>query len=97
MAVAAVLTCPAASVVAVVVPSVARAPVVGAANVTVTPATGLPRLSVTVATSGFVNAAPTVADWPPPEVAVIAVAAPALLVSAKLAAVATPETEAVTL
>jgi len=47
------------------------APVEGAVKVTETPLEGVP-LDVTVATSAFVNAVPTAADWPPPLVAEIA-------------------------
>jgi hypothetical protein len=64
---------PLALVVAVLTPpaNVPLAPVcAGAVNVTVTPLAGDPP-DVTVATSGFVNAAPTVALCPDPLVATI--------------------------
>ena len=52
------------------VANVPLAPVVGAVNVTVTPLVGVPPV-VTVATRGFVNAAPTAALCGVPLVAVI--------------------------
>ena len=72
------------------------APDAGAVNVTVTPCTGLPPLSFTVATSGAANAVLIAALCGVPLVAVIDAAAPAVLVSAKLAAVVTPATVAAT-
>src|SRR5271166_2959501 len=72
------------------------APLPGAVNVTVTPLTGLPPESLTVATSGAPKAVLIVAFCGVPLAAVIDAAAPALLVSAKFAAVATPVTLAVT-
>jgi hypothetical protein len=70
---AAEVATPLALVVAVVTPpaNVPLAPVVaGAVNVTVAPLTGVVPV-ITVATSGFVNAVPTVALCPPPLVATI--------------------------
>lgn len=61
-------------------PKVALAPEAGTVNVTETPGTPLAQLSTNAATSLFVNAVLTVADWLPPEVAVIEVIAPALTV-----------------
>ena len=68
----------------------------GAVNVTVAPAMRLLAASRTVTTSGDAKAVPTWADCPPPALAVIEAGAPALLVSVKLAAVATPVAVAVT-
>ncbi len=86
------------SVAAGVPPSANRplAPAAGAVKVTETPITPLPSLSVTVATSGFVNAVLTAALCPPPLVAARFAAAPAVFVRLKLAGVAAPEAEAVT-
>jgi hypothetical protein len=91
---------PLALVVAVLVPpaKVPLAPVwAGAVKVTVTPLAGDP-FDVTVATSGLVNAVPTVALCPPPLVAVIAMVGgtPAVFVRLKLAGVVAPEVVAVT-
>jgi hypothetical protein len=91
---------PLALVTAVFVPpaNVPLAPVcAGAMNVTVTPETGLFPESFTVAWSAVVKAVPIVALCGVPAVAVIVAAEPAVLVRAKLAAVATPETDAATL
>src|ERR1700752_4937675 len=91
---------PLALVTAVFTPpaNVPLAPVcAGAVNVTVTPETGLLLASFTVAWSAVVNAVLIVAVCGVPAVAVIAAAAPALLVRAKLAAVAPPDTVAATL
>src|ERR1700676_2584526 len=91
---------PFASVPAVFTPpaNVPLAPVcAGAVNVTVTPLTGLLPASFTVACSAEVNAVPIVALCGVPVVAVIAAADPAVLVRAKLEAVATPDTVAATL
>src|SRR5712671_4443745 len=91
---------PLALVTAVFAPpaNVPLAPVcAGAVNVTVTPETGLLLASFTVACSAAVNAVLIVADCGVPAVAVIAAAGAAVLVRAKLAAVATPDTDAVTL
>ena len=57
------------------------APDEGAVKVTTTPDTGLPPESFTVATNGEANAVLRPADCPPPLVAVIADAGPAMLVS----------------
>jgi hypothetical protein len=76
--------------------NVPLAPLPGAANVTVTPPTGLPPESRTVATKGAANAVLIGALCGVPLVAVIEAEVPAVLVSAKLAGVATPDTEAVT-
>ena len=96
--IAAVAT-PEALVVAVVTPpaNVPLAPLPGAVNVTVTPLTRLFPESFTVACSWVVNAALTVALCGEPAVAVIVAGAPTKLVSEKVAGVATPATEAVTL
>src|SRR6266446_3436624 len=91
---------PLAFVTAVFVPptNVPLAPVcAGAVNVTVTPETGLLPESFTVACNVVVNAVPIAAFCGVPLVAVIAAAGPALLVRTKLAAVATPDTDAATL
>ena len=90
---------PDAFVVAVFTPpaKVPLAPLVGAANVTVTPLTGLLKASFTVACSWVAKAVLTVALCGVPAVAVILAAAPARLVSAKLAGVEMPVTDAVTL
>jgi len=66
-------------------------------KVTVTPLTGLLKESFTVACNCVVNAVFTVALCGVPAVAVIFAAAPARFVSAKLAGVETPDTDAVTL
>src|SRR6202043_1308098 len=91
---------PLALVTAVFVPpaNVPLAPVcAGAVNVTVTPETGLLPASFTVACSAVLKAVLIVAVCGVPAVAVTLVAGPALLVRAKLAAVATPDTDAATL
>lgn len=89
---------PLAFVVAVFAPpaKVPLAPLVGTVNVTVTPLTGLPPASFTVAFSVAVNAVLITVLCGVPPVAVMLAAAPALLVSEKLAGVATPATAAVT-
>src|SRR5712675_475157 len=69
----------------------------GAVNVTVTPETVLLPESFTVAWNAIVNAVPIVAVCGVPAVAVIDAAAPVALVREKLAAVATPDTDAATL
>jgi hypothetical protein len=66
----------------------------GAENVTVNPGSGLPNKSVTVATKGLGKVALTSAVCPLPLAATMACGP--LLVSEKLAFVATPETDAVT-
>jgi hypothetical protein len=90
---------PLAFVVAVFTPpaNVPLAPVPGAVNVTTTPLTGLFPASVTVATSGAVNAALIVALCPEPLVTVTFAAGPTRLVRAKFAGVETPLTDAATL
>ena len=91
---------PLALVTAVFTPpaNVPLAPVcAGAVKVTVTPETGLLLASFTVACSAVVNAVLIVAVCGVPAVAVIAAAGAAVLVRAKLAAVATPDTDAATL
>jgi hypothetical protein len=91
------LAWPVAPVVTVVrMPSV-LAPLDGAVNVTLAPDTALPKLSVTVATKALPNAVFTVVFWPEPDVTAIFAAAPATLVSVKLAAVLTPLAAAITL
>ena len=79
-----------------VLENVPEAPLPGAVNVTVAPETALPYWSVTVATSGLVKAVLTGAVCPEPDVMAIVLAAPATLVSGKVAEVA-PVAEAVTL
>src|SRR4029077_13070419 len=69
----------------------------GAVNVTVTPETGLLLASFTVAFKLMTNAVLIAALCGVPPVAVIVAAGPAVLVSAKLAAVATPGAVAATL
>ena len=71
-------------------------PLPGPVNVTATPLTGFPPASLTVATNGAANAVLMVALWPPPLVAVIDAAGPAVLVMENAAAVATPVTVAFT-
>src|SRR6266481_2870038 len=91
---------PLALVTAVFAPpaNVPLAPVcAGAVKVTVTPETGLLLASFTVACSAVVNAVLIVAVCGVPAVAVIVAAGAAVLVRAKLAAVATPDTDAATL
>src|SRR5262249_57194173 len=84
------LAWPLAPVVAVAaLGKVALAPLAGAANVTLTPGTGLLYWSRTVATSGLAKAVLTVALWPEPDVTTMWSAAPAVLVSLKLAGVPT--------
>ena len=69
----------------------------GAVNVTVTPETGLLLASFTVACKVEANALLSEALCGVPAVAVIVAAGAAVLVRAKLAAVATPDTDAATL
>jgi hypothetical protein len=90
---------PLAFVVAVFTPpaNVPLAPLVGAVNVTNTPLTGLFPASVAVATKGATNAVLIAVLCPDPLVTTTLAAGPTLFVSAKLAGVATPETEAATL
>src|SRR5712664_2721110 len=96
--VAAVAT-PCVFVVAVFIPpaNVPLAPLAGAAKVTVAPLTGLFPESFTVAWSRVANAVPTVALCGVPAVTVMLAGAPARLVKEKLAGVAAPDTDAVTL
>src|SRR5579885_2856865 len=68
----------------------------GAVKVTVMFGTGFPPASVTVATSGFVNALLIFALCPPPLVATIFAAGPTVFVRANKAVVAAPD-EAITL
>ncbi len=90
---------PSALVVAVFVPpaNVPLAPVcAGAVKVTVAPFTGLWPTSVTIATSGAANAVLMLALCPDPLYTAIDDGDPGWLVNEKLAAVATPATEALT-
>src|SRR4051812_47228087 len=77
-------------------PNVPLAPEPGAVNVTTTPLMPLPKLSFTVALKAAAKAVPTVELCGVPAVAAMLTAGPALLVSVKLAGVATPVTVAVT-
>jgi hypothetical protein len=88
---------PLTSVVPVIPESAQLAPVVGAANVTVSPLSGAP-FEVTFATSGAAKAVLIAVLWPAPLAAVITMVggAPAMLVKAKLAGVVAPEVVAVT-
>ncbi len=95
-AVAVTLARPEAFVVAGEPAMAAEAPEPGGVKVTETPATGLPLPSFTIATSAAPNAVLTVVLWPPPALAVMVVAAPAVLVSEKLAGAETPTAEAAT-
>ena len=90
---------PCALLVAVFIPpaKVPLAPLVGAANVTVTPFTGLFDASLTVACSCAANAVLTVALCGVPAVAVMLEGAPARLVREKFAGVEMPVTDAVTM
>ena len=72
------------------------APLPGAVNVTTTPFTGLFPASVTIATNGAPNAVLIGALCPEPLVTTTFAAGPTLFVSEKLAGVATPATDAVT-
>jgi hypothetical protein len=89
---------PEAFVAAVFTPpaKVPDAPLLGGANDTIAPLTALPPPSFTVTVRRPPNAVLTVALCGVPLVAVIDAAAPAVLVSAKLADVETPATLAVT-
>ena len=98
LAVAVTVATPAALVMTVRADSVARAPVDGAANVTVTPLTGLLLASRTVTWSEVAKAVLIAVDCGVlPAVAVMLAAAPAVLVRAKVAGVAAPAALAVTL
>ncbi len=90
---------PLALLVAVFTPpaKVPLAPLPGAVNVTTTPLTGLFPASVTVATKGAANAVLIAALCPDPLVTTTLAAGPTVFVSEKLAGVATPATDAVTL
>src|SRR5216683_2852713 len=90
---------PLALLVAVFTPpaKVPLAPLPGAVNVTTTPLTGLFPASVTVATKSAVNAVLIAALCPEPLVTTTLAAGPTVFVSEKLAGVATPATDAVTL
>jgi hypothetical protein len=70
--------------------TVAEAPLAGGVNVTLTPETGFPLASLTSATSGLANDAPTVALWLLPPLTTMVVGAPATFVSANVADVALP-------
>ena len=72
------------------------APEPGAMKVTEMPLVGFPNESLTVACSGVANAVLTAALCGVPAVAVMEAAAPAVLVSEKLARVAVPAKAAVT-
>jgi hypothetical protein len=89
---------PDALVVAVLTPpvNVPLAPLVGAVNVTIEPLTALPPESFTVATSGNAKALLITAVCGVPLVAEIVDVVPPVLVSEKLAGVATPGADAVT-
>ena len=94
---AAVWARPLALVTAVGLPRVAEAlPGAGAAKVTVAPRIGFDDASVTRTTMGA-NPAPTVTVWGLPLTSVSNEAAPARLLSAKVAGVATPGAVALTL
>ena len=71
---------------------VTLAPEDGPAKVTEAPETGFPKLSTTMATSGLVKEAFTVADWPEPETIEIVTAVEAVMVSPWVAEVRAPET-----
>lgn len=86
-------------VVAVVVVDPAKAalaPLLGAVNVTVAPLTKLPLPSFTVACSAVANAVLMFVLCGVPALAEMLAGAPALFVKLKLAAVATPDTLAIT-
>ena len=85
-----------AVVVAVPFTKVPLAPLPGAVKVTVTPLTGLFFASFTMACSDTANAVLIAALCGVPPVAVMLAAAPARFVSAKLAGVPTPATDATT-
>jgi hypothetical protein len=89
---------PEALVTAVFTPpaKVPLAPLKGAANDTVTPLKGLPPASLTVACKGLAKAVLVSALCGVPPLAVMDAGAPTVLVSAKLAVVASPDTDAVT-
>lgn len=96
LAVAVTLAKPAALVVAVALDKPAPAPLTGTTvKVTTTPCTGRLAESFTIATNGLVNAVPATVVCGLPELT--ETPGPAVLVNEKLAAVATPVTEADTL
>jgi hypothetical protein len=80
------------------VPNKALAPEAEAAavNVTLTLAIGFPLLSFTVTTKGATKLVFTWVVWLPPDTAAIELAAPAVLVRAKVAGIVTPAELAVT-
>jgi hypothetical protein len=71
-------------------------PVAGAVKVTLAPLTGFPPASLTVASKRDAKAVPVRALCGVPPVAAIEAAPPPVLVSAKLAVLAKPATDAVT-
>ncbi len=77
-------------------PKVPLAPLAGAVKVTVAPLTGLPPASFTVACKAVAKAVLMAALCGVPALAAMLAAAPALFVRLKLAEVATPATDAVT-
>ncbi len=81
LAVTIVAAVPSAPVVAIGVLGLPEAPLAGAVNVTAALATTFPNASVTFTTRAAANSVPAPADWPPPEMAVTFLAAPASLVS----------------
>src|SRR5712692_9275749 len=84
-------------IVAVLLLNTPEAPAPGAVNVTFNPLTGLFPASFTVTASALANAVLIVADCGVvPAFAAIVVAAPAVFVSAKVAGLATPAADAVT-
>jgi hypothetical protein len=76
--------------------NVPLAPLAGAVNVTVTPLTGLLLASFTVAAMAVPKLVLTAALCEAPPVAVMLAGVPAVLVRLKLAAVATPDADPVT-
>jgi hypothetical protein len=96
LAVAEIVASPLELVVAVLAESVALAPLAGAEKVTTAPETGLCSASSTTATSDEENPVSTVVDCELPDETAMDAGAPALFVSEKDAAVATPDTLAVT-
>jgi len=96
LAVAVALTSPLAPVVNVPLMT-ADAPLEGGANVTVALGTGFPSASVTRTTRGAPNAEFTTVDCGVPLTTEMLAGAPALFVSANVACVTTPTTDAVTL
>jgi hypothetical protein len=78
---------PAAVVTAVFTPpeKVPLGPLVGAVKVTVVPLIKLPKLSLTITTSGLLNEVPIAALWPEPDTTAMVAGAPALFVKEKAA------------